>query len=266
MKPELPFPETMKPLQRILRACLTLAITFAGAALPARAQTAPAAAGEEIRAEIRLYLWNTVGSALWTQAANAPSAKDDNTAEREFFVPKGKEYSEVKCVPQAYSAPISYVGPRKFQLFRKNSGAAGGTGFEVVSEVMLPAAGGRYVVLLEGSKTPRMLVFPYDPGSVAKGQLLLFNATNLGLGVRIGGDKKALAPNALTKFDVASFTDYQMPVEIFEKIKDDWVLRVSTRHAVRFDERNLGILYQRPNDKEVAFTLLPTVAWEAVQP
>ncbi|BCU79708.1 hypothetical protein [Luteolibacter sp. LG18] len=251
----------MKPISTILRSFLASGLLASGSAVPAKAQATTD--NETVQAEVRLYLWNTVGSALWTEKAKAPAAKEDGTAQREYFVPKGKEYEAVKCVPQSYSEPIHYQGPRKFQLFRKGSGTPDEAAFVPVAETLLPTGGGRYVLFMDGGvKAPRLLVFPYDAGSVAKGQMLLFNAANRGLGVRVGIEKKVLTPNSLAVFSVAAFTDYQMPIEIFDREKEEWVSRVSTRRAIRFDERNLGLLYQRPNDGELAFTLLPTIAWE----
>lgn len=253
----------MKHLQRFFRLAAVPGVIFTGCQMPAMAENT--INGDQVHAEIRLYLWNTVGTALWTERAKAPSAKEDGSVDKEYFLPKGKEYDRVKCVPQSYSEPINYKGSRKFQLYRK--GTPNEAAYVPVAETMLPTGNGRYVMFLDGGNTnPRILVFPYDAGAVAKGQMLLFNATDRGLAIRVASDKKSIAPNALAKFSVAAFTDYQMPIEIFEWDNQNWIPRVSTRCAIRFDEKNLGLLYQRPNDKEVAFTLLPIVAWEAKAP
>lgn len=253
----------MKHLQRFFRLAAVLGAILTGCPMPAMAKNT--INEDQVHAEIRLYLWNTVGTALWTERSKAPAAKEEGSVEKEYFLPKGKEYDPVKCVPQSYSETINYQGPRKFQLYRK--GTQNEAAYVPVAETMLPTGDGRYVLFLDGGNTnPRILVFPYDAGSVAKGQMLLFNATDRGLAIRVASEKKSLAPNTLAKFSVAAFTDYQMPIEIFERDNQNWIPRVSTRCAIRFDERNLGLLYQRPNDKEVAFTLLPTVAWEAKAP
>lgn len=219
---------------------------------------------DQVRAELRLFLWQTTAINFGAEGSKLSTANNEITS-AEFFVAKDKEFVPVKCETQEYSAPVAYVGPRKFQLFRKGAGTAqnGAPAFEVAAETMLPTAAGRYILFLDGNlKSPRIMVFPYDTNGGGKGQLLLFNATDRGLGVRVGKEKKTLAPNALDTFPVASFTDYQMPLEVFEKVQDSWQQRISTRNAILFDDRNIGILYQTANDKRVAFALLPNAIWE----
>lgn len=256
----------MKLFTRWMCAHFAWALFFTGSSLPASAQEAPT--GDHVRAELRLFLWQTTGASIETDEKSTPAVRNEAVT-AEFYIAKGKELVTVKCEAQEYSEPVAYLGPRKFQLFRKGSGNAASAipGYEVAAEAMLPTGGGRYILFLDGGlKSPRIMVFPYDAGAGAKGQLMLFNATDRGLGVRVGTEKKTLAPNALVKFPVASFTDYQMPFEVFEKIQETWQSRISTRSAILFDDQNLGILYQRPNDKQVAFTLLPNVLWEEAKP
>lgn len=256
----------MKSFPEWIRACVTLAMCLVWTTAPGWGQEAPA--DEQVRAEIRFFCWETSKpTSLWIKQQKAAATNKKGAAAKKKGAPQEPAHEEVKCEPQAYSKQVNYQGSRKVQIFRKGDPAMKEAAFVQVATAELPAGGGRCILLVEEEGGARRVhVYPYDEGALTKGQMMLLNATDGELEVRIGEEKKALVSHAFAVFPVASFTDYQMPIEVFEKQQEALQMKISARLAIRFDDKNLGILYPRANDQQVAFALLPELVWQNAKP
>lgn len=244
----------MRSIQKLARVC-SVGFMYLACGV---ANGQNAVAHPPVRAEIKFLSWDsTEPSSLWIQQEQAPAAGNEQKTSQ------AQPHQEVKCEPQEYSAPVNYRGARQLQMFRKGRPAENEAPFVPLATAELPADGGRCVLLLIGEgASMRALVIPTGNNTIEKGQLMLLNSTGGEFTVHIGTEKKIVAPHATAVFSVASFTDYQMPVEVFEKRNDEMLMKISTRAAVHFDQANLGILHQLPDDQRVSLSLLPPLNWE----
>ena len=207
----------------------------------------------EVSATLRLFMW-TMKRSVILSGRDDPGNKGGIDIGGLYII-SGEKKSEVpgELRAGAYSRPISYRGAQKLRFHSAKDDRE-------VGEVTLPKGRGEYVLLfLPKGKKYRILPFPYggDRG-LKNGELSVYNMSDKPVGVLIGEQKKALQPKASHIFKVSQFTNYQMPVAVYERLDSAWKKGgVKTRMAIRYDIKNIGVIYQIGEAGRVGFTLLP---------
>ncbi|MCP5538163.1 MAG: hypothetical protein H7A51_18265 [Akkermansiaceae bacterium] len=208
----------------------------------------------EVSASLRLFMWAMKRSVILDGDGGDPGNKDgiDLSA---LYIISGDKKSEVPANLKvgAYSRPFNYKGLKTLRFHSAQDDRH-------VGDVILPAGRGQYVLLfIPKGKKYQIVPLPYGgERGVKNGELNVYNMSGKVVGVQIGTQKKALKDRGSHTFDVSRFTDYQMPIAVYERLDASWKKGgVKTRMAVRYDIKNIGVIYQIGEKGRVGFTLLP---------